>query len=59
MIIIDNFIQKLTQQMLKYNNEKNSSSKYVMVLEKFFTFMVIIQLISIPLKIYADLPKRK
>jgi len=49
MIIIYNFIQKLTEQMLKNNNEKYNSSKYKMVLEKLLTFMVKIQLISIPL----------
>jgi hypothetical protein len=39
MVIINNFIQKLSEYMLKDNNEKNNSSKNIMVLEKLFAFM--------------------
>jgi hypothetical protein len=53
MIIIDNFIKKLFQQMLEYDSEKYDGSKYIMVLEILLIFKVKIQLISIPLKIFA------
>jgi hypothetical protein len=39
MVIINNFIQNLSEYMLKDNNEKYNSSKYIMVLEKLFAFM--------------------